>query len=93
MIALWAAAVYLAKQQKNYWICALPAAFMTAVSATYFFSAPECLGLLWKVFDVPFDIYYPMAVVIGIIFAIGLMGLFLWKWQKKTAQYLSSNNG
>ena len=46
MIALWAAAVYLWQQKKAYWMAAIPATFMSAVSATYFLAAPECLGLM-----------------------------------------------
>ena len=34
MIALWAASVYLAQQKKNAWLTAIPATFMSAVSAT-----------------------------------------------------------
>ena len=44
MIVLWAASMYLFKEKKNYWITAVPATFMSAVSATYFVLAPECLG-------------------------------------------------
>ena len=89
MIALWAAAVYLAKSQKNYWICALPAAFMTAVSITYFCSAPECLGILWNTLHVQFAVYYPLAVVAGILSAISLMALFLWKVKAEKGRHLS----
>ena len=32
------------KRKKNYWITAVPATFMSAVSSTYFILAPECLG-------------------------------------------------
>jgi len=46
MIALWAAAVYLWQQKKPYLMAAIPATFMSAVSATYFLAAPECLGLM-----------------------------------------------
>ena len=46
MIVLWAGAMYLAKEGKNYLICAVPAVFMSAVSITYFFMAPECLGMI-----------------------------------------------
>ena len=42
------AGTYLAQNGKNYKICSYPATFMTAVSVTYFFSAPECLGILWS---------------------------------------------
>ncbi len=45
VIVLWAAAVYMAKNKKNYWIVLLPAAFMTAVCSTYILLAPEGLKL------------------------------------------------
>jgi len=45
MIVLWAGAMFLAKEKKNYWVCAVPATFMSAVSITYFVMAPECLGM------------------------------------------------
>ena len=83
MIALWAASVYLAQQHKNFWICAVPAAFMSAVSLTYFTAADECLGILWKALSVPMSVYYPAAVAVGIAFAIGFALLFL----KKTEKY------
>ena len=44
MIVLWAASMYLFQEKKNYWITAVPATFMSAVSSTYFVLAPECLG-------------------------------------------------
>lgn len=44
MIALWAISVYLAQEKKAYIITMVPATFMSAVSATYFLAAPECLG-------------------------------------------------
>ncbi len=83
MIALWAAAVYLAQQEKNFWICAAPATFMSAVSMTYFMAAGECMGLLWKPLGLTMDVYYPIAVVVGIAFAAAMLALYL----KKTAQY------
>lgn len=43
MIVLWAASMYLFKEKKN-WPITVPATFMSAVSATYFVLAPECLG-------------------------------------------------
>ena len=70
MIALWAAAMYLVRKGKAPWITVVPATFMSAVSATYFILAPECLGGLFKT---------PRAVayIIGIIFAVICLGLFL----------------
>jgi len=41
MIVLWAASMYLFKEKKNYWITAVPATFMSAVSCTYFVLAPS----------------------------------------------------
>lgn len=46
MMALWAASVYLWQEKKNYWIAVIPATFMSAVSATYFFAADECLHFM-----------------------------------------------
>ena len=40
MIVLWTASMYLFREKKNYWITAVPATFMSAVSMTYFFCAP-----------------------------------------------------
>lgn len=85
MIALWAAAVYLARQHKNYWICAIPAAFMSAVSLTYFTAAGECLGILWNALSIPMSVYYPIAVGVGVAAACLFMFIFL----KKTAKYKS----
>ena len=82
-IALWEAAVYLARRHKNYWICAVPATFMSAVSLTYFSAAGECLGILWNALNIPMSTYYPIAVAIGIICALLFLGIFL----KKTAKY------
>ena len=76
MIALWAASVYLAQNGKNYKICSYPATFMTAVSVTYFFSAPECLGILWSAMGLGMSVYYPIAVVAGIAAAAGLFVFF-----------------
>ena len=86
MIALWAAAMYLAQNKRNYWICAVPATFMTGVSITYFFAAGECLGLLWKPMGIAESVYYPIAVVAGVIAAVGFLALFL----KKSAKYKTS---
>lgn len=45
VIMLWAAAAYLAKEDKLHWICTLPAIFMTAVCITYLANAPIGFGL------------------------------------------------
>lgn len=66
MIVLWTASMYLYREGKSWILTAVPAVFMSAVSATYFLSAPECLGL-------PVSLSYPF----GIIIAIAILGLFL----------------
>ncbi|SFO18542.1 Carbon starvation protein CstA [Pseudobutyrivibrio sp. UC1225] len=65
MIALWTASMYLYKNAKNYWITVVPATFMSAVSVTYFFCAPECLHLSTA-------IAYPIGLVAALVF----LGLF-----------------
>ena len=85
MIALWAASVYLARKHKNYWITAVPATFMSGVSATYFMAAPECMGLLWAPIGLTMSTYYPIAVVVGVVFAGAMLALFLTKIKKYKA--------
>jgi len=77
MIMLWASAAYLVKNNKNHWVCTIPATFMTAVSITYIFQAQEGLNL-------PTSISYP----IGIIGAIAGITWFLYYSSKqgKTAK-------
>lgn len=41
VFTLWTITAYLAKHQKNYWVALFPALFMTCVSGTYIFIAPE----------------------------------------------------
>lgn len=43
--ALWAAAKYLAKEGKNFWIAAIPGTFMTVVVTSYIIIAKEGLNL------------------------------------------------
>ncbi|KXL54001.1 inner membrane protein YjiY [Anaerotignum neopropionicum] len=72
MIALWAAAAYLRKNEILPWIAAVPATFMSAVSCTYILMAPEG-------FKLGAGISYPA----GIIFAAVCLGLFVVKFMKK----------
>ena len=71
MIVLWAASMFLFFEKKNYWITAVPATFMSAVSATYFLLAKECLGGLVAI---PTAVAY----IIGIVIAIALLAFFLY---------------
>ncbi|MBR0163077.1 MAG: carbon starvation protein A [Lachnospiraceae bacterium] len=94
MIVLWAAAMYLAKEKKNYWICAVPATFMTAVSVTYFVIAEECLGSMLNTYEVitkddgttgrklvewATGVAYPA----GIVFAVAFLAIFLFAVNKQ----------
>ena len=74
MIVLWAGAMYLVQNKRNYWICAVPATFMSAVSMTYFMMAGECMGLI-SFFKNNAKVGYP----VGIIFAAACLALFLSK--------------
>lgn len=60
MIVLWVSAVYLVRCRKSHWIATVPATFMTAVSATYLFQAPEG-------FKLSTSIVYPAGVAVSIV--------------------------
>ena len=66
MIVLWTASTYLYKEKKNYWLTAVPATFMSAVSMTYFFYAGECLNLGTTV-------AYPAGIILAVVF----LGIFM----------------
>ena len=72
MIVLWAGSMYMAREKNNYWITAVPATFMSAVSVTYFFAADECVNL-------GLSVAYP----IGIIAAVAFLGIFLYTARKQ----------
>jgi carbon starvation protein CstA len=65
MIALWAAAAYLAKTGKFHWIATLPATFMTAVVTSYIIVAPE-----------GFRLPYIVGIAVGLAAAVGLFIAF-----------------
>ena len=79
MIGLWAAAMCLFVEKKNYWVAAVPATFMSAVSSTYFILAPECLGGLLNSKTAEGAVVYNTALAypIGIVFAAAMLALFL----------------
>lgn len=66
MIALWSASVYLYRKGRLYWVTALPATFMSAVSCTYILMAQEG-------FKLSTSIAYP----VGIAFAAACLGTFV----------------
>ena len=78
MISLWVATAYIMKnaKAKSYsFLTALPATFMTAVSATYILMAKEGLKLSK-------DIAYP----IGIVAAVALFAVYLARYCRKTKE-------
>ena len=79
MIVLWAAAMFLFTEKKNFWIAAVPATFMSAVSCTYFILAPECLGGLLNGKTADGAVIYNTAAAypIGIVFAAILLAVFI----------------
>lgn len=72
MIVLWAASVFLYKNKRNFYLTLVPAIFMTAVSATYFLIAPECLHL-------PAKIAWPL----GLVSAALISAYFITKMKKE----------
>ncbi|MBR2208451.1 MAG: carbon starvation protein A [Synergistaceae bacterium] len=66
MIALWAGAVYLCRNvgAAKGFIAAIPAAFMSAVSVTYFCIAPECYLMLER------NLAYGIGIGVAILFFI-----------------------
>ena len=79
MIVLWAASMYLFYEKKNYWITAVPATFMTAVSITYFMLGNECLGQFLNKDGYNTALAYP----VGILFAALFLGIFLYSIKKR----------
>lgn len=76
VFTLWAITVYLAKENKPYIITLLPALFMTAVTVTYIFFAPEGFSsLTTALWETP--IPYEVALGIGFIVTGGFLLLFL----------------
>ena len=69
MIVLWAGAMYLAKEGRNYLICAVPAVFMSAVSSTYFMMAPECMGMIPALKNNTL-VAYPVGILVAILFLV-----------------------
>ncbi len=70
MITLWAAAAYLVQSAENRWyslICALPAAFMSAVSCTYILMADEGFKISAKI---AYPIGICFAAACGILYAL-----------------------
>lgn len=85
VFTLWAITVWLARNRKTYFITLIPAMFMTAVTMTYIFYAPEGFSSLTMAIG-EFSIPYEFAVGIGLTVTLLLTALFF-KWQRG---YMSS---
>ncbi|MDO9154766.1 MAG: carbon starvation protein A [Paludibacter sp.] len=68
VFTLWTITVYLAKNNKFHWISLIPAMFMTAVTTSYIFIAPE-----------GFHFSATISVSIGVSTSLGLFMLFFFK--------------
>lgn len=69
MVVLWTITVYLAQEKKQYWVTLVPAVFMTAVTSTYLFFAPEG-------FSLSMEISYSIGLLLSIA---GLFGFLLYR--------------
>ena len=74
-IVLWTGAMYLRHEGKNAYVCAVPAAFMTAVTVTFVFNSKLYLG------GIPF--LPPISAILGVGIAVVLLVLFIVKSPKK----------
>lgn len=83
VFTLWAVTVYLASHKKQYVVTLLPALFMTCVTITYIFFAPEGFSIIsTELSGTP--IPYGVALAIGLSVSALLLFIFT-KWLK-TAQ-------
>lgn len=80
VFTLWTVTVYLSREGKPYIITLLPAMFMTAVTTTYIFFAPEGFNALTgSLLDFTFS--YEMAVGIGLSIMV-LAGAFFMRFHR-----------
>lgn len=63
MVALWASAAFLVQNNRNFWIAAVPAAFMSVVTSIYILVAPEGLRL-------PVAVAYPIGFAISAVYCV-----------------------
>ena len=76
MVVLWAGAVFLATNDASHknrcWIAAAPATFMSSVSVTYLFYAPECLNL-----GAHGSVGVTISYIVGIVAALLFLSIFI----------------
>ena len=71
VFTLWTATVWLASQDRNYFITLIPALFMTCVTVSYIIFAPEGLqGIMNNTFEIEIPLYSAIALggVVSLIF-------------------------
>lgn len=66
MLMLWAAAIYLVRNDKPHWFASIPAFFMTGVSFTFILYA-----------KIGFNVPYAISVLVGALFSIFTYAIFL----------------
>jgi carbon starvation protein CstA len=81
VFTLWAITVYLAKQNKSYFISLIPALFMTAVSGSYIFIAPE-----------GFHLSESISITIGIAITAITLAIFYYKKQNNFGKRIDSDS-
>lgn len=92
VFTLWTASVWLANSNRFYYIALIPALFMTSVTVTYIFYAPEgfqsVTQSLWN-----FEIPYAVAVLMGVVAAGASLLGFRQLVSKRSASGVSSLEG
>ena len=74
VFTLWTLTLYLAREGRKYIITLLPALFMTAVTVTYIFFAPEGLGILTNyIWGSPIPYEVALAIGLGVTAFTGLL--------------------
>lgn len=81
VFTLWAITVYMARHGKNFIISLIPAMFMTQVTVTYIFFAPEGFSIISRMlWDTP--IPYEIAYIIGCVTSLMYLSAFL-SWRRR----------
>lgn len=81
VFTLWAITVYMARHGKNFFISLIPAMFMTQVTVTYIFFAPEGFSILTRMlWGAP--ISYNIAYIIGCVTSLMYLSAFI-SWRRR----------
>lgn len=91
VFTLWAITVWLARNGKTYFVTLLPAMFMTAVTTTYIFYAPEGFSSLTTAVG-EFAIPYEFALGMGVLATLLVTALF-YKWKVRNDEAGIRNEG